>query len=59
MPPTTGSRAGSGGDLGNLSVSVAAACAASVESGLAQAELTAKLATEAVQELRRMIPKRF
>ncbi len=59
MPPTTRSRAGSGGDQGNLHDSGAAASAASVESRLAQAELTSKLATEAVQELRKDFAEAF
>ena len=53
MPPTTRSRAGSGGDQGNLPVPSVAASAASVKSRLAQAEHVAKLATAAVQELRK------
>ncbi len=59
MPPTTRSRAASGGDQGNLPVPVAAADAASVESRLAQAELAAKLATVAVADLRDAYSKAF
>ncbi len=59
MPPTTRSRAASGGDQGNLPVPVAAAEAASVKSRLAQVELAAKLATEAVANLRNDYSKAF
>ncbi len=59
MPPTTRSRAASGGDQGNLPVPIAAADAASVESRLAQAELAAKLGTEAVADLRNDYSKAF
>ena len=59
MPPTTRSRAVSGGDQGDLPASGAAARAASVESRLAEAEPTAKLATKAVQELRKDFSEAF